>query len=236
MAENLIRVFMRNLPATDATGPAIWDSPSAPISNIRSVIADLQQKGRHLRLRDVDEVVTAQLGGLRKENGGVFPFAGADDYYRWASSEKFITNIRRPLLAINAFDDPVIDGRSLPIEAIQSSTHVVLAVTPSGGHLGWFDGPFASKPGSDPKKTGYPQQRWIVKPVSEFFDSVVNALELNKISEKEELTERMVNKDDDGWEWVQGSEGDIYGRVGWKEISQGERIEGAESSGVLQGL
>lgn len=108
-----------------------------------------------------------------------------------------------------------------------------MAVTPSGGHLGWFDGPFATKPGSDPKKTGYPQQRWIVRPVSEFFDSVIEGMELGKNANS---GGRKVIKGDDGWKWVQGSEGDTYGRVGWKEISHGEHIRGAGSSGILQGL
>lgn len=108
-----------------------------------------------------------------------------------------------------------------------------MAVTPSGGHLGWFDGPFAMKPGSDPKKTGYPQQRWIVRPVSEFFDSVIEDLELQ---DHLKPTERQVVKSDDGWSWVKGSEGDTYGCVGWKEISQGEHVQGAGSSGSLQGL
>ncbi|KAJ9121639.1 hypothetical protein QFC22_002259 [Naganishia vaughanmartiniae] len=233
MAGNLIRVFNRNMQAADASHAAIWDSASSPIADIHCVINNLQQKGRHLRLKDVDEFFTAKVGGLHKKNGGVFPLGGADDYYQWASSKKFITNVRRPLLAVNAFDDPIIDGRSLPLEEVQSSTHVVMAVTPSGGHLGWFDGPFAMKPGSDPKKTGYPQQRWIVKPVSEFFDSVIEGMELQ---ENAKSADRRVIQGDDGWEWVQGSEGDTYGRVGWKEVSHGEHIKGAGSSGILQGL
>lgn len=95
MAENLIRVFSRHLPDSETSPSEVWDAPTAPIKDIRSELAKLQRKGRHLRLKDVDEIFTAELGGLRKENGGVFPFAGADGYYEWASSEKFITLVKR---------------------------------------------------------------------------------------------------------------------------------------------
>jgi hypothetical protein len=124
----------------------------------------------------------------------------------------------------------------LPIEEVQASSHVVLAVTPSGGHLGWFDGPFAVRPGSDPKKTGYPQQRWIVKPVSEFLQAAVDALEPEAVTGHKETAKRSVERGEDGWEWVRGSKGDTYGRVGWKEVNINEHVKGAESSGVLQGL
>jgi hypothetical protein len=124
----------------------------------------------------------------------------------------------------------------LPIEEVQASSHVVLAVTPSGGHLGWFDGPFAVRPGSDPKKTGYPQQRWIVKPVSEFLQAAVDALEPEAVRGHAETSKRSVERREDGWEWVRGSEDDTYGRVGWKEVFTNEHVKGAESSGVLQGL
>ena len=111
-----------------------------------------------------------------------------------------------------------------------------MAVTPSGGHLGWFDGPFAVRPGSDPKRTGYPQQRWIVKPVSEFLQAALDALEPEAVTGHEETAKRSVQKGEDGWEWVLASENDTYGRVGWKEVDDAELVKGAESSGVLQGL
>jgi predicted alpha/beta-fold hydrolase len=95
MAGNLIRVFKRNMQDADANDASIWNSPSSPIADIHSVVANLQRKGRHLRLKDVDEFFTAKVGGLHKKNGGVFPLGGADDYYKWASSKEFITNVRR---------------------------------------------------------------------------------------------------------------------------------------------
>lgn len=145
--------------------------------------------------------------------------------------------IRSPLLGVNAFDDPIIDGASLPIEAVESSSHVVLAISSGGGHLGFLDGPFVQKPFSDPKKTGYPQQRWIVKPVSEFLQAAVDALEPEADAENRGVpVHRKAEEGEDGWEWVADSEGDTYGRVGWKEVEHGELIEGAESSGPLQGL
>lgn len=111
MAQNLIRVFRTHLPSTSNPPSEIWDNPSAPVKDIRAVLAQLEAKGRDLRLRDVDEVLTAELGGLRKEKGGVFPFAGADAYYEWASSDKFITSVKRyvpRLILIMLFDTELL--------------------------------------------------------------------------------------------------------------------------------
>lgn len=83
---------------------------SHPYPELSAEVVRLKKKGRHLRLREFDELITSKLGGLRKEDGGVFPFAGADDYYKHASSKAFIKDVKRPLLGINAFDDPIIHG------------------------------------------------------------------------------------------------------------------------------
>lgn len=80
---------------------------------IDQVIAHfVEQKKGNLRLRDFDDYVTCLYGGLRKDQSekGAFPFKDADAYYEWASSKPLIKNVKRPLLGVNAFDDPVIDG------------------------------------------------------------------------------------------------------------------------------
>jgi predicted alpha/beta-fold hydrolase len=83
---------------------------ATPYGDLADEVVRLKRKGRHLRLREFDELITSKLGGLRKEDGGVFPFKGADDYYAHASSKAFIGRVKRPLLGINAFDDPIIHG------------------------------------------------------------------------------------------------------------------------------
>ncbi len=111
---------------------------------------------------------------------------------------------------------------SLPLSLVESSSHVILAITGAGGHLGWFDGPYFKRGDQ------YPQQRWVLKPISEFLKAAVTAL-------TEQADARKVVKGDDGWTWVVGSEGDLYGRVGWKEKAGHEVVHGAED-GTLQGL
>jgi hypothetical protein len=100
---------------------------------------------------------------------------------------------------------------------------VVLAVTGGGGHLGWFDGPLFHRGNK------YPQQRWIVKPVSEFLRSAASSVR------KDVVHRRDVEDGDDGWQWVVGSETDTYGKVGWK-VETKDKVKGAEESGTLQGL
>ena len=52
----------------------------------------LRKKGG-LTLRDVDDVLTASLGGPPSE--GEFPFNGAKEYYEWASPYKLLHNVQR---------------------------------------------------------------------------------------------------------------------------------------------
>ncbi len=90
MGKNLLRLFHRNIPTISSQLSSHPD-----LSDTAEVVAQLTAKGRHLRLRDVDDVLTCKFGGLRKEHGGVFPFEGAQEYYEWASSQRFIGGIKR---------------------------------------------------------------------------------------------------------------------------------------------
>jgi predicted alpha/beta-fold hydrolase len=76
-----------------------------------------------------DRAVTAPL----------FGFAGAEDYWRRASSRPYLAAIERPTLLLNARDDPFIPPDSLP-KATDLSPHVRLVVTERGGHVGFIEG------------------------------------------------------------------------------------------------
>jgi hypothetical protein len=135
---------------------------------------------------------------------------------------------RRPLLSINAFDDPICDGRTLPISSISSSSHVYLAITGSGGHLGWFDG--------KGQKT-----RWILKPIQEFLVAATRDLGLEGrnvevVSGDEHGDANGNGNGGGGWEWVVEPAHDMVGRVGWRVMKEGEIVAGEEGEGVLQGL
>lgn len=82
-----------------------------------------------------------------------YPSEGA--YYRDASSVDMLLNVRVPLLAINALDDPVrvtIFARCtllncsqiapmavLPFIEVLQTPYVILCTTSLGGHLSWFE-------------------------------------------------------------------------------------------------
>ena len=132
----------------------------------------------------------------------------------------------RPLLAVNAFDDPIIDGTALPIDKFAVSSHVYGAVTGGGGHLGWFEGSRA-------------QRRWVLKPASQWITAAARDLPITPGTVE-------VQKSANGWEWVTrpihcisgvgDREGGGGGKVGWKILSETEIVQGEEGQGPLQGL
>ncbi|KAF2491863.1 AB-hydrolase YheT [Lophium mytilinum] len=65
-----------------------------------------------------------------------YPTEGA--YYRDASSVDALNNVRIPLLAINAEDDPIACNEAIPYEEFKLNPFAVLCATSMGGHLGWF--------------------------------------------------------------------------------------------------
>jgi predicted alpha/beta-fold hydrolase len=86
---------------------------------------------RSSTLRQFDDVVTAPLHG----------FAGADDYYRRASSKPLLREIAVPTLILNARDDPFLPETALPTEREVASV-VKLEFPSRGGHVGFVSGSF----------------------------------------------------------------------------------------------
>jgi hypothetical protein len=99
---------------------------------------------------------------------------------------------------------------------------VCLAITGSGGHLGWFDGNWFSTRGS--------KSRWILKPASEFLEAATRDLGI-------EGGDVQVKRED-GWDWVESGGHEIQGggRRGWRVLREDADVEGAEGTGALQGL
>ncbi|KAG2132494.1 AB-hydrolase YheT [Suillus bovinus] len=84
-----------------------------------------------------------------------WPFASANDYYEYSSSHNVLSTIKIPLLAINAADDPVV--QDVPMD-VEGDGWVIMALTPCGGHLGWFE----------PDEGWGQVRRWIKRPVVEW--------------------------------------------------------------------
>lgn len=88
-------------------------------------------------MRDFDEAVTRVT----------FGFPSVDAYYAASSSRNVISDVKTPLLVVQARDDPIAVSSATPRDAIAASEHVLLVETESGGHLGWTAGeeaPFGS--------------------------------------------------------------------------------------------
>jgi hypothetical protein len=78
---------------------------------------------------EFDDAVTAPLHG----------FANRDDYYDRCSSAQFLDRVARPVLVINALDDPFMTPDVIPDES-SLSEYVTIEVSENGGHVGFIDG------------------------------------------------------------------------------------------------
>ncbi|KAK4776729.1 hypothetical protein SAY86_005417 [Trapa natans] len=78
-----------------------------------------------------------------------------DTFYRRCSSSIFVGKVSVPLLCISALDDPVCTSEAIPWDECRANKNIVLATTPHGGHLGFYEGITA-------------RRLWWVRAVSEF--------------------------------------------------------------------
>jgi predicted alpha/beta-fold hydrolase len=90
---------------------------------------DWQRAMRASTFAEFDDAVTAPLHGFRNK----------DEYYDRCSSVRFLKDIVRPTLIINALDDPFMTPEVIPEEE-QMSESVTLEVSEAGGHVGFIDG------------------------------------------------------------------------------------------------
>jgi hypothetical protein len=85
-------------------------------------------------MHSFDDVVTAPLHG----------FAGADDYWKRASSKPWLKAVTVPTLVLNARNDPFIPAESLPTRA-EASAAVTLEQPEGGGHGGFLGAGFPGR-------------------------------------------------------------------------------------------
>ncbi|KAG5353932.1 hypothetical protein C0989_011420 [Termitomyces sp. Mn162] len=163
---------------------------------------------RNPTLEKFDDTFTRVAGG----SAPTFPFATAHDYYRWGSSHQVVQDIRVPFLAINAADDPVV--RHVPMDGGGNGL-VVMELTPSGGHLGWFQA-----------GDGF-VDRWTTKPVLEWLKLTGEDI----VHRTKEPTRRLYI-DDEGWLREEGTP-----LLGCKKVEGGGMFNGnGGEKGMLQGL
>ncbi|KAJ7650145.1 Alpha/Beta hydrolase protein [Roridomyces roridus] len=123
-------------------------NPEHPASPLVPTILRLKRP----TLTDFDHIFTCHASGAAP-----FPFPSFREYYTWASSHDIADAVRVPVLTINAADDPIVRRVQTPDSKGRENRWVVCAVTPMGGHLGWF-------------AKGKGKRRWTTGPVLEWME------------------------------------------------------------------
>lgn len=78
-------------------------------------------------LAEFDQYFTAPIHG----------FADAAEYYNQCSSLQFLAEIQRPVLLINALNDPFLAASCYPVDIAQRSNYLHLETPKQGGHVGF---------------------------------------------------------------------------------------------------
>jgi len=86
-------------------------------------------------IREFDSLFTTKM----------FGYKSVQDYYIAAKLTDRLNNIKVPLFALSAEDDPFQPGESLPLEAASRSSHVAILATKYGGHIGFMEGVFPTR-------------------------------------------------------------------------------------------
>ncbi|KAI0820506.1 AB-hydrolase YheT [Trametes gibbosa] len=149
---------------------------------------------------------------------GACSFDSPGDFYRWASSHNVLSDVRVPLLAINADDDPIV--RDLPVD-VGGNPLVSLVVTRGGGHLGWFA---SDREGVDVLRKG--RTRWVRQPVLEWLRATGEDLIVG-VSRGRQLCSNGEYKSEVG-----------RPALGWREVEGGGKFKGEtlRVKGVTRGF
>jgi len=99
--------------------------------------------------REFDDLVTAPLHGFRD----------VEDYWARASSGPHLEHIRVPTLLLNARNDPFLPEHALLAATRKAAPCVMLEFPRTGGHAGFFSGPFPGR------------QSWLAQRLLEFIQT-----------------------------------------------------------------
>ncbi|OQR83540.1 serine protease family S33 [Achlya hypogyna] len=108
----------------------------------------------------------------------VFGYETPMDMYRDASSTAYIKDIAIPMLCVSSDDDPICTNAAIPYKECQENPNVVLAVTHTGGHLGFFTG----------NNLSAAPERWCVDVIEQYCTSVL------QLAEDGHLTKESIEK------------------------------------------
>ena len=80
-------------------------------------------------VREYDQFLTAPLSGFRD----------VSEYYRAASSQPFLKDVRVPTLLLHSRDDPLIPWEPLMLPEVRSNRSLLVGLMSAGGHLGFIE-------------------------------------------------------------------------------------------------
>ncbi|GFS12709.1 abhydrolase domain-containing protein 3 [Elysia marginata] len=81
-------------------------------------------------IRDFDERFTSKL----------FGYESVDHYYDHASLHTKVHALGKPVLCLNAADDPFSPAKTIPLEDAEKNDNIAIVMTSHGGHIGFVEG------------------------------------------------------------------------------------------------
>lgn len=90
-------------------------------------VVDLSNFDRIREWRDFDNFFSAPINGYRD----------ADDFYRQASAKNYMAGTDRPILLVNAKNDPILSPACSPVALCEQHPHIFLEMPEKGGHVGF---------------------------------------------------------------------------------------------------
>uniref|UniRef100_A0A6M2DJ76 Putative phospholipase abhd3 n=1 Tax=Xenopsylla cheopis TaxID=163159 RepID=A0A6M2DJ76_XENCH len=115
---------------------------------------------------DMDKVLASKTIKEFDENFTTlhFGYKDIDDYYSAATLHNKIDRMTVPLLCLSAADDPFQPLDAIPMDQAENSSHVAIAVTARGGHIGFMDGLWPLS-----------QNQYMARLFQQYFSAVFNA-------------------------------------------------------------
>lgn len=92
----------------------------------------------------------------------VFGYPTVEDYYKDATLKTRVHQLARPVLCLNAADDPFAPMYSIPMKEAEENENIAIVVTSHGGHIGFLEGTF-------PRDKNY-MYRWVKQYISAVVD------------------------------------------------------------------
>ncbi|KAF0695528.1 Aste57867_13670 [Aphanomyces stellatus] len=151
--------FMRRKLLGETTAKAMlrqfFKNPKNVAAFASSPLYDLESLRQAKTSREVDDRLSRIPGG----------YATVDEYYNAISSAPYLNHVHVPHLSISALDDPLTTLVEIPTTPFRQQDQRILALTHTGGHLGFYTN-------NDGPKGGAPTM-WTTRVIQEYCAAVI---------------------------------------------------------------